>query len=91
MRFAVFVQTLKFKKVSLLGWSDGGITALIAAARYPSYVSKIVIWGANAYVTEQDTEIYQGRSLCPALLGGVLTGDGNMKRSQQSRPLQAAF
>lgn len=62
MRFAVFVQTLKFKQVSLLGWSDGGITALIAAARYPSYVSKMVIWGANAYVTEQDTEIYQGRS-----------------------------
>uniref|UniRef100_A0A8C2SHA5 Biphenyl hydrolase like n=1 Tax=Capra hircus TaxID=9925 RepID=A0A8C2SHA5_CAPHI len=54
------MKTLKFKKVSLLGWSDGGITALIAAARYPSYVSKMVIWGANAYVTEQDTEIYQG-------------------------------
>ncbi|KAB0354827.1 hypothetical protein FD755_022286, partial [Muntiacus reevesi] len=54
------MKTLNFKKVSLLGWSDGGITALIAAARYPSYVSKMVIWGANAYVTEQDTEIYQG-------------------------------
>ncbi|KAI4561052.1 hypothetical protein MJG53_017681 [Ovis ammon polii x Ovis aries] len=54
------MKTLKFKQVSLLGWSDGGITALIAAARYPSYVSKMVIWGANAYVTEQDTEIYQG-------------------------------
>ncbi|XP_043764583.1 valacyclovir hydrolase isoform X1 [Cervus elaphus] len=54
------MKTLNFKKVSLLGWSDGGITALIAAARYPSYVSKMVIWGANAYVTEQDSEIYQG-------------------------------
>ena len=53
-------QTLKFKKVSLLGWSDGGITALTAAARYPSYVSKMVIWGANAYVTDQDERIYQG-------------------------------
>lgn len=54
---------LKFKKVSLLGWSDGGITALIAAARYPSYINKMVIWGANAYVTDQDEEIYRGRSL----------------------------
>lgn len=54
-------QTLKFKKVSLLGWSDGGITALIAAAKYPSYIHKMVIWGANAYVTEEDEMIYQGR------------------------------
>ncbi|XP_066862945.1 valacyclovir hydrolase [Kogia breviceps] len=54
------VQMLKFKKVSLLGWSDGGITALIAAARYPSYINKMVIWGANAYVTDQDEEIYRG-------------------------------
>lgn len=54
------MKTLKFKKVSLLGWSDGGITALTAAARYPSYVSKMVIWGANAYVTDQDERIYQG-------------------------------
>lgn len=54
-------QTLKFKKISLLGWSDGGITALIAAAKYPSYIHKIVIWGANAYVTEEDEMIYQGR------------------------------
>lgn len=54
-------QTLKFKKISLLGWSDGGITALIAAAKYPSYIHKIVIWGANAYVTEEDEMIYEGR------------------------------
>ncbi|KAB0391808.1 hypothetical protein E2I00_014429, partial [Balaenoptera physalus] len=54
------MKMLKFKKVSLLGWSDGGITALIAAARYPSCINKMVIWGANAYVTDQDEEIYQG-------------------------------
>ncbi|XP_022442258.1 valacyclovir hydrolase isoform X1 [Delphinapterus leucas] len=54
------MKMLKFKKVSLLGWSDGGITALIAAARYPSYINKMVIWGANAYVTDQDEEIYRG-------------------------------
>ncbi|XP_023390410.1 valacyclovir hydrolase isoform X2 [Pteropus vampyrus] len=53
------MKTLKFKKVSLLGWSDGGITALIAAAKHPSYIHKMVIWGANAYVTEEDEVIYQ--------------------------------
>nr|XP_025746827.1 valacyclovir hydrolase isoform X1 [Callorhinus ursinus] len=54
------IQMLKFKKVSLLGWSDGGITSLIAAAKYPSFISKMVIWGANAYVTNEDEKIYQG-------------------------------
>jgi valacyclovir hydrolase len=57
-------QALQFKQVSLLGWSDGGITALIAAAKYPSYIRKMVIWGANAYVTEEDSRIYQGKC-CP--------------------------
>uniref|UniRef100_F7ECX5 AB hydrolase-1 domain-containing protein n=2 Tax=Callithrix jacchus TaxID=9483 RepID=F7ECX5_CALJA len=54
------MKALKFKKVSLLGWSDGGITALIAAAKYPSYIRKMVIWGANAYVTDEDSVIYEG-------------------------------
>ncbi|XP_040840019.1 valacyclovir hydrolase-like [Ochotona curzoniae] len=54
------MKTLQFKKVSLLGWSDGGITALVAAARYPSYIRKMVIWGANAYVTDEDARIYEG-------------------------------
>ncbi|XP_063461196.1 valacyclovir hydrolase isoform X4 [Pan paniscus] len=54
------MKALKFKKVSLLGWSDGGITALIAAAKYPSYIHKMVIWGANAYVTDEDSMIYEG-------------------------------
>ncbi|XP_027702370.1 valacyclovir hydrolase [Vombatus ursinus] len=54
------MKTLKFKTVSLLGWSDGGITALIAAAKYPSYINKLVIWGANACVTDEDEMIYHG-------------------------------
>ncbi|XP_054349435.1 valacyclovir hydrolase isoform X1 [Pongo pygmaeus] len=54
------MKALKFKKVSLLGWSDGGITALVAAAKYPSYIHKMVIWGANAYVTDEDSVIYEG-------------------------------
>lgn len=58
-------QALQFKQVSLLGWSDGGITALIAAAKYPSYIRKMVIWGANAYVTEEDSRIYQGKCCQP--------------------------
>ncbi|XP_066479150.1 valacyclovir hydrolase [Tiliqua scincoides] len=52
------MQALKFKKFSLLGWSDGGITALIAAARYPNLIHKMVVWGANSSVTEEDVKLY---------------------------------
>jgi len=47
------------KKYSLLGWSDGGITALIIAAGYPDRVNNLVIWGANAFVTQEDAELYE--------------------------------
>jgi valacyclovir hydrolase len=43
----------------MLGWSDGGITAMIAAAKYPEQIDKLVIWGANAYIIEQETKIYE--------------------------------
>ncbi|XP_048863159.1 valacyclovir hydrolase isoform X2 [Brienomyrus brachyistius] len=52
------MKALGFDKFSLLGWSDGGITAVIAAARNPSSVNKLVIWGASAYVSEHDVKIY---------------------------------
>lgn len=44
----------------MLGWSDGGITALIAAAKYPHLIRKMVVWGANAFVSEQDLQLYDG-------------------------------
>ncbi|KAL8182475.1 UNVERIFIED_CONTAM: hypothetical protein K2H54_056924 [Gekko kuhli] len=40
------------------GWSDGGITALIAAAKYPHLIHKMVVWGANASVTAEDVNLY---------------------------------
>nr|XP_056710940.1 valacyclovir hydrolase [Euleptes europaea] len=52
------MQALKFQKFSLLGWSDGGITALIAAAKYPHLIHKMVIWGANSSVTAEDMKLY---------------------------------
>ncbi|XP_007423930.1 valacyclovir hydrolase isoform X1 [Python bivittatus] len=52
------MQALKFQKFSLLGWSDGGITALIAAAKHPDLIHKMVVWGANANVTEEDMKLY---------------------------------
>lgn len=42
----------------MLGWSDGGITAMILAAKYPLHVKKCVIWGANAFVLREELEMY---------------------------------
>ncbi|XP_029446408.1 valacyclovir hydrolase [Rhinatrema bivittatum] len=52
------MQALNFKRFSLLGWSDGGITALVAAGKYTPLIRKLVVWGANSYVTEEDLKLY---------------------------------
>jgi len=51
------IKALGLNKCSLLGWSDGGITALIMAARSP-LIDKLVVWGANAYITQEDLKLY---------------------------------
>lgn len=53
------MQTLKFNKYSILGWSDGGITGLLMAAKYNKSIDKLVIWGSNAYILPEELKIYQ--------------------------------
>ncbi|KAJ1519308.1 hypothetical protein ONE63_004607 [Megalurothrips usitatus] len=53
------MKVLKLPKFSMLGWSDGGITAIILAAKYPLHIQKCVIWGANAYVLDEEIEMYK--------------------------------
>jgi valacyclovir hydrolase len=55
----VTVQFLGVKKYSVLGWSDGGITALMVAANQPENVCKLVVWGANAYITDDELKTYE--------------------------------
>ena len=47
----------KGEKACLLGWSDGGITALVMAAAHPEVVEKVVVWGSNAYISRKDMEM----------------------------------
>ena len=54
-------QKLGLEKVSILGWHDGGIAAMIAAARYPDIVQNLVVWGAHAYLTQKDIDMYNGK------------------------------
>ncbi|XP_031559962.1 valacyclovir hydrolase-like isoform X2 [Actinia tenebrosa] len=53
------MRKLGFKKYSLLGWSDGGITAMILAASNPRAIDKMVIWGSNSFVTNEEMETYE--------------------------------
>jgi pimeloyl-ACP methyl ester carboxylesterase len=47
------LDSLHLRQVAILGWSDGGNTALELALRYPTYVSRLVIMGANLFPTDQ--------------------------------------
>lgn len=54
------MKALGHDKYSVVGWSDGGITALIMAAMYPSRVSKIVSFAGNAYYIRPEIEGLEG-------------------------------
>ena len=56
-------QNIGIEKYSLVGWSDGGITALIMAGRNPQNVTKLVVWGANSFVTNEDIKLYESKFL----------------------------
>ncbi|MEP6467821.1 MAG: alpha/beta hydrolase [Parafilimonas sp.] len=47
--FAVLLDTLHIKSAYVLGWSDGGINALLLAIRHPDKVIKLAATGANLW------------------------------------------
>ncbi|KAI4500582.1 hypothetical protein M0802_004174 [Mischocyttarus mexicanus] len=53
------MKTLGYNKFSLIGWSDGGITSLILAARNPDNVRKMIVFGANSYLIPEELKIYE--------------------------------
>lgn len=53
------MEKLDLPSYSILGWSDGGITGMIMSGLYPKAVEKLVVWGSNAYIIEQETTIYE--------------------------------
>lgn len=55
------MNTLGYSNFSLIGWSDGGITGLILAAKNPQSVRKMVVFGANSYILPQEAKIYEGK------------------------------
>ena len=51
------MKVLDISKFSVLGWSDGGVSAIVLASRFPNVVRKIIVWGAYAFLMNSDVEI----------------------------------
>ena len=45
--YAALLDQLKIDSANVIGWSDGGINALLLAIRHPNKVKKLAITGAN--------------------------------------------
>ena len=50
---AALLDHLKVGPVNVLGWSDGGIEALLLGIRHPAKVKKLVAMAANLNPSEQ--------------------------------------
>lgn len=47
------MDSLRIKKANILGWGDGGNTGLVMAIKYPQYVNKLAIIGANLFSSNE--------------------------------------
>lgn len=47
---SVLLDTLRLPSAYVLGWSDGGIIALVMAMRHPAKVKKLAATGANIFI-----------------------------------------
>lgn len=47
--FAALLDTMQIKSADVIGWSDGGINALVLAMRHPDKVIKLASTGANLW------------------------------------------
>ena len=52
------MDALGFKQFTVFGFSDGAMVAMILASLYPDSVRKLVVWGGNAFLGEEDAKIY---------------------------------
>jgi len=54
-----FLDSLHINQTNILGWSDGGNTALIMAIKYPLLVNKLVVMGAVLNPSGVDTSLLE--------------------------------
>lgn len=54
-----FMKSIGINKYSLIGWSDGGVSSMILAAKYPEVMRSLVIFGSNSFILPQEIELYE--------------------------------
>ena len=57
--FAALMETLGCSTYAVGGWSDGAIAGLLLTLAYPQRVTRMAVWGGNAYVTQADIDAYE--------------------------------
>jgi len=56
---AALLDALGIRTCFALGWSDGANTAALLALARPDLVAKLVLWGGNSYLAEEDLKLYR--------------------------------
>jgi len=58
---ASIMSSLGYAEYSVMGWSDGANAALHLAAHplTKDFVTALIVWGGNSYVTEEDVRAYE--------------------------------
>jgi valacyclovir hydrolase len=61
---ANLMTALGYERFGVLGWSDGANSGTIMAVRYPERVERLVVWGGNSFLSEEEVHVFQSiRSL----------------------------
>ena len=56
---AALMEVLDCRTYAVGGWSDGAIGGLLLTLAYPQRVTRLAVWGGNAYVTREDIDLYE--------------------------------
>ena len=57
---AALMAALGFRSFAVAGWSDGANSAALLAAMHPDRVRKLVIWGGNSFISDEDVQRIEG-------------------------------
>lgn len=56
---AGLMEALGYDQYTVMGWSDGAMSAVLLAAAYSSRVERLIIFGGNAFLTNEDIDAFE--------------------------------
>ena len=56
---AALMEALGCPSYAVAGWSDGANGGLLLTLAYPQRVTRLAVWGGNAYATQEDIDLYE--------------------------------